>query len=207
MGPVKTRASTLTMTGGELTFDVLTDSGHTIPIDSEGVEGARPTELLGVALAGCTSMDVISILRKKRQAVTGYEIRVEGHQMQARPHAFVRFDVLHVVEGTGIDPEAVRRSVELSATKYCSVGSTLASCGRTAGCVGALRSCSGVVAMRASSRSTGWVQPLASSAIESVVAPSKARAKMVRPLVMSAIIVRMLNHSSPFAPQSFVTGC
>ncbi len=80
-----------------------------------------------MALAACTAMDVISILRKKRQAVTGYEIRVEGTQMRERPHAFTRFDVVHVVDGTGVDPEAVRRSVELSATKYCSVGSTLAS--------------------------------------------------------------------------------
>ena len=72
-------------------------------------------------------MDVISILRKKRQA--GHRVRDprRGHQMRERPHAFTRFDVVHVVDGTGVDPEAVRRSVELSATKYCSVGSTLAS--------------------------------------------------------------------------------
>ena len=80
-----------------------------------------------MALAACTGMDVISILRKKRQVVSGYEIRVSGTQMRERPHAFTRFDVVHVVDGTGVDPEAVRRSVELSATKYCSVGSTLAS--------------------------------------------------------------------------------
>jgi putative redox protein len=111
-----------------LRFEATSGSGHTIVLDDSDRDGGmRPAELLGVALASCTGMDVISILRKKRQAVTGYEIRVEGHQMPARPHAFVRFDVLHVVEGSGIDAEAVRRSVELSATKYCSVGSTLAS--------------------------------------------------------------------------------
>ena len=87
----------------------------------------RPSELLGAALAACTGMDVISILRKKRQRVTAYEIRVSGHQMSERPHAFTRFDVVHVVDGIGVDREAVRRSIELSATKYCSVGSTLAS--------------------------------------------------------------------------------
>jgi putative redox protein len=125
-GPVKTRSSTLTLTGGELKFDVLTDSGHTIPIDSDGVTGPRPTELLGVALAGCTSMDVISILRKKRQAVAGYEVRVTGLQREEHPRAFIRFDVVHVLEGTDLDPAAVRRAIELSARKYCSVGSTLA---------------------------------------------------------------------------------
>ena len=72
-------------------------------------------------------MDVISILRKKRQVVTGYEVRVTGLQVDGHPNQFVRFDVEHVVQGEDIDPEAVRRAIELSATKYCSVGSTLAS--------------------------------------------------------------------------------
>lgn len=114
------------MTGGELTFDVLTDSGHAIPIDSEGVTGARPTELLGVALAGCTSMDVISILRKKRQAVDRYEVRVTSHQVDDPPHNFVLVEVEHRFEGEAVDPAAVARAIELSCAKYCSVGVTLA---------------------------------------------------------------------------------
>ena len=72
-------------------------------------------------------MDVISILRKKRQAVTRYEVRVTGTQVEDHPHNFTRFDVVHVVEGEDIDPAAVARAIELSATKYCAVGSTLAS--------------------------------------------------------------------------------
>ena len=71
-------------------------------------------------------MDVISILRKKRQVVTSYEIRVTGLQREEHPQAFIRFDVVHVLEGE-LDPDAVRRAIELSARKYCSVGSTLAS--------------------------------------------------------------------------------
>jgi putative redox protein len=110
------KTATLTLTGGDMRFEAHVGSGHTIVMDNgEGDTGARPAELVGVALAGCTGMDVISILRKKRQAVTGYEIRVEGVQVE------------HVVAGDDIDEEAVRRAIELSATKYCSVGSTLSS--------------------------------------------------------------------------------
>jgi putative redox protein len=120
--------ATVTLTGGDMRFEAHVDSGHTIVMDSgEGDTGARPADLVGVALAGCTGMDVISILRKKRQAVSGYEIRVSGTQVDVHPHNFVRFDVTHIVSGDDVDPEAVRRAVELSATKYCSVGSTLAS--------------------------------------------------------------------------------
>ena len=128
MGGVGTKTAVLRLTDDGLQFEATTGSGHTMVLDDGARDsGARPAELLGVALAACTAMDVISILRKKRQPVTGYEIRVSGHQIPEQPHAFTRFDVVHVVDGTGVDPEAVRRSVELSATKYCSVGSTLAS--------------------------------------------------------------------------------
>ncbi len=113
---------------GDMRFEAHVGSGHTIVMDNgESDTGARPAELVGVALGGCTAMDVISILRKKRQPVTGYEIRVSGDQQEDHPHNFTRFDVVHVVDGEGIDPEAVRRAIELSATKYCSVGSTLSS--------------------------------------------------------------------------------
>ena len=72
-------------------------------------------------------MDVIGILRKKREEVTRYEVRAEGVQMDGHPNAFTRIDIVHVVEGPNVEVEAVRRAIELSATKYCSVGSTLAS--------------------------------------------------------------------------------
>ncbi len=124
------KTATLTLTGGDMRFEAQVGSGHTIVMDSgESDTGSRPAELVGVALAGCTGMDVISILRKKRQVVTAYEVRVDGVQVDQHPHNFTRFDVTHVVSGDGIDEEAVRRAIQLSATKYCSVGSTLASGG------------------------------------------------------------------------------
>ena len=120
------KTATLTLTGGDMRFEAQVGSGHTIVMDSgESDTGSRPAELVGVALAGCTGMDVISILRKKRQAITAYEIRVDGVQVDQHPHNFTRFDVTHVVSGDGIDEEAVRRSIELSATKYCPVNAMI----------------------------------------------------------------------------------
>jgi putative redox protein len=125
---MSTQSLTLTLSNDDMRFEAVVGSGHTIVMDNgAGDTGARPSELLGVSLAGCTAMDVISILRKKRQDVTRYEVRVAGTQVEAHPHNFTRFDVVHVVEGEGIDPAAVTRAIELSATKYCAVGSTLAS--------------------------------------------------------------------------------
>jgi putative redox protein len=125
---MSTKTAVLTLTDDRMRFEAVVDSGHTIVMDSgEGDTGARPAELVAVALAGCTAMDVISILRKKRQPVTRYEVRASGLQVDGHPHNFTRFDVVHVVDGEGIDPAAVARAIQLSCTKYCAVGSTLAS--------------------------------------------------------------------------------
>lgn len=114
--------------GAGLRFLVRTGSGHEFILDdAEGDSGPRPAELIVAALAGCTAMDVISILHKKRQAVAGYEVRVTGTQREQQPRAFEAIEVLHEVEGAGIDPEAVRRAIELSATRYCAASATLSS--------------------------------------------------------------------------------
>jgi putative redox protein len=95
--------------------------------DAEGDSGPRPAELLVVAQAGCTAMDVAAILRKKRQPFTRYEVRVAAEQREdPPPHVFERVRIVHVVEGP-VDIEAVRRAIELSATKYCTVTGNLAS--------------------------------------------------------------------------------
>jgi len=82
-------------------------------------------ELVLMALAGCTGMDVISILRKKRQDVTGYEINVRGVRAETHPMVYTHITVEHVVTGHRVDPAAVARAVELSETKYCSVSGML----------------------------------------------------------------------------------
>jgi putative redox protein len=105
-------------------------SGHRVTLDADehgGGENAgfRPMEMLLVGLAGCTGMDVISILRKKRQDVTGYEVHVRGVRAEEHPMVFVEITVEHVVTGHRIQPEAVARAIELSEERYCGAGATL----------------------------------------------------------------------------------
>ena len=122
-----TKTATLLAEGDGLRFVATAGSGHAIILDDDtGDAGMRPAELIPIALAGCTAMDVLSILRKKQQPVTRYEIDATGEQRPGTPTRFVRMDVTHVVDGD-LDEAAVRRALELSATKYCSVGATLAS--------------------------------------------------------------------------------
>lgn len=105
-----------------------TDSGFTIDFDAadagEARAGAAPIEVVLTALAGCTAMDVASILRKKRQVPLGYQISVSGERAEEHPQVFTAIIVEHRVVGD-VDPEAVRRSVELSATRYCPVSAML----------------------------------------------------------------------------------
>lgn len=108
--------------------EVTTGSGHPVVLDTgpdDGDDaGARPMEAILAALAGCTSMDVASILRKKRQVLERYEIAARGERSEEHPQVFTRIVVEHRVGGE-LDPEAVRRSVELSATRYCPVNAML----------------------------------------------------------------------------------
>ena len=121
--------ATVTCTEG-LLFTGHADSGHNVVMDGpEHVGGSdsapRPSELLLLSLAGCTGMDVVSILRKKRQSVTSLQVSVSGDQPDEYPAAFRTLKVTYTIRGENIDPEAVRRAIELSEEKYCSVGATL----------------------------------------------------------------------------------
>jgi putative redox protein len=87
--------------------------------------GFRPMELLLAGLAGCTGMDVISILRKKRQLVTAYEVHVTGRRAEENPMVFVEISVEHVVTGHHLQAEAVARAIQLSEERYCGAGAML----------------------------------------------------------------------------------
>lgn len=105
-------------------FNAQATSGYHVTLDSNelnGGEGAgfSPMEMLLVGLAGCTGMDVLSILRKKRQDVTGYEVHVDGIRADEHPKVFVEISIEHVVTGHNIQPVAVARAIELSETRYC----------------------------------------------------------------------------------------
>ncbi|MGD0751898.1 MAG: OsmC family protein [Anaerolineales bacterium] len=107
-----------------LHFSGTAASGFEVPLGSEveagGAEdGFRPLELMAVSLAGCTAMDVISILRKKQQAVTAFEVKVQADQAQEFPKVFTHVFITYLVTGHNVDEQALHRSIELSATKYC----------------------------------------------------------------------------------------
>lgn len=97
-------------------------------MDADPPEGedsaAGPKEALLAALAGCTSMDVASLLRKKRQVAETYEIEVSGETTDAHPRVFTTITVEHRLSGA-VEAEALRRSIELSATRYCPVSAML----------------------------------------------------------------------------------
>jgi putative redox protein len=93
--------------------------------EASRASAATPMELLLIALGGCTAVDVISILEKKRQRVTDYRVEVRGERRDEHPRAFTRMEVRHVVRGRGVSEAAVASAVELSETKYCSVAATL----------------------------------------------------------------------------------
>jgi putative redox protein len=109
---------------GNMSFTGIADSGFTIPLDTDpsvggNDNGFRPIELMAISLAGCTGMDVISILQKKRQAVTSFEVRVHADRAKEYPKVFTHITVEYRITGKAIDPVAVERSIELSVTKYC----------------------------------------------------------------------------------------
>jgi len=84
-----------------------------------------PLEMLLVAVAGCTAMDVISILLKKRQNITDYNVEVTGERADDHPRKFVKFNVHHIVQGRSVSEKAVADAIELSDQKYCSVAATV----------------------------------------------------------------------------------
>jgi putative redox protein len=105
-------------------------SGHAIVMDGEPEFGGnntavRPTELILIGLGGCTGMDVISILKKKRQDVRGLEINVSGEKAQDYPKRFTDIGIEFVVTGKNISEEAVKRAIGLSMERYCSVKATI----------------------------------------------------------------------------------
>ena len=109
---------------GGLSFTSTSADGFIIPLDAEPEvggkgEGFRPMELLAIGLAGCTAMDVISILRKKRQDVTAFEVQVDTDRATEYPKVFTHITIEYIVTGHNVQPTAVERSIELSVTKYC----------------------------------------------------------------------------------------
>jgi putative redox protein len=93
----------------------------------DGKTGPTPMEMVLMGIAGCTAMDVISILRKKRAEVTGFHVHITGERAEDHPKRYTKVLLEYVLEGKGLSPKDVERSIQLSVTKYCSaIGSVSA---------------------------------------------------------------------------------
>jgi putative redox protein len=104
-----------------------TPLGQAIAIDTDSVRhsASSPMELLLLALGSCTGVDVVSILRKKRQNVTAYRVEVRGERREEHPRSYKRLKVHHIVTGRNVSERSVAEAIELSEKKYCSVAATL----------------------------------------------------------------------------------
>lgn len=112
-----------------MTFDGTTTGGHVVTVDAAAGHGGdgrgpKPIELLLTALAGCSAMDVISILQKKREPVEGLEVLVEGTRAKEHPMIYTDIEVVYRVYGP-VNPASIERAIELSRTKYCGVQAML----------------------------------------------------------------------------------
>jgi putative redox protein len=115
---------------GRLKFDALDSEGRSIKLDAskEGGgdgDGFRPAELPLLGLAGCTGMDVMEILVKMRQAVTGFDVRVTSKKKQGFPAGYDGIHIEYTLRGKGLVRDRVEQAVKLSEEKYCTVGQAL----------------------------------------------------------------------------------
>jgi putative redox protein len=111
-------------------FTATADTGHEVIMDAPqsvggNNTGSKPSELLLMGFGGCTGMDVISILRKKKQDVTSFEMNVNGETSESHPKMFTDIHIEYVVTGKNISEDAVKRAIELSLERYCTVGTTI----------------------------------------------------------------------------------
>ena len=115
---------------GRMTFVGKAGTNHLVPMDTspefDGDDSAtKPLELLLIALGGCTGMDVVPLLKKMRQDVTAVELNITAERSEDHPKVYTRIDLEYVVAGRNLEEDKVKRAVELSQEKYCSVSAIL----------------------------------------------------------------------------------
>ncbi len=112
---------------GEDLYIGTSPSGHSVTIDTKGENKSAPSpvELLMIAVAGCTAVDVVSILKKKRQRITAYKAEITGERRDEHPRSFTSMHVHHLVYGDDVSEQAVAQAIALSDEKYCSVAATV----------------------------------------------------------------------------------
>lgn len=111
---------------GDDLFIGISPSGHAQVLDTnhDRASAATPVELLLIALGSCTAVDVVSIMRKKRERISDYRVEISGERRDEYPRKFTRMEVRHIVRGHHISEKALAQAIELSDEKYCSVAAT-----------------------------------------------------------------------------------
>ncbi len=114
-----------------MTFVAETGTGHIVAMDGAPDAGGRnlaprPMELVLAGTGGCTAFDVVLILKRSRQEVSGCTVSMEAERAESEPKVFTRIHFHYTVSGRGLKPEAVERAIKLSAEKYCSASAMLA---------------------------------------------------------------------------------
>jgi putative redox protein len=115
---------------GKMTFIGKAGTNHLVPMDTspefDGDSSAtKPLELLLIALGGCTGMDIVPLFKKMRQDVTAVELNITAERSEEHPRVYTRIDLEYVVTGKALEEEKVKRAIELSQEKYCSVSAIL----------------------------------------------------------------------------------
>ena len=115
---------------GQLAFTGTSDKGYSLSLDSSPASGGEngvfsPMDLVLIGLAGCTAMDVFDILLKKRQDITGFEVKVHAGRSDEYPRVFNMVSIEYLISGHQIERAAAERAVELSLTKYCPVNAMI----------------------------------------------------------------------------------
>jgi putative redox protein len=113
-----------------MTFVGESGSGHAVVLDGAPEHGGRdmgfrPMEMLLLGLGGCTAFDVVSILKKSRQAITDCEVKIDSDRAKEIPKVFTRIHIHFIITGNSLDPVKVEKAVNLSADKYCSASKIL----------------------------------------------------------------------------------
>ena len=113
--------------GGNGFFIGISPGGHSLIMETDGVRAsaATPVGLLLIAVGGCTGVDVVEILRKKREQVTDYRIEVRGERRETFPRSFKKIQLHHIIRGPNVTEKSVKQAIELSDSKYCSVAAAL----------------------------------------------------------------------------------
>ena len=117
----KEKSAHIEWTGVDLDMAATFTDGYSLQMSGPAdAEGTTPMELLLAGAAGCTAMDVVTILKKKREPLEGLELEISAEQADGYPYVYTRGKIVYIVKGEGVSPKAVQQAIDLSQKTYCS---------------------------------------------------------------------------------------